>query len=333
MKEALFWESHNGRVWCYLCPRDCKIGDGKVGYCLVRKNIQGKIYLLVYGRPCAVHVDPMEKKPLYHFLPGTDIFSLGTAGCNLGCRFCQNCDISKVPPDKVRSFNLPPEIAVKTAIDNYCKSIAYTYNEPNVWAEYVMDIAQLGRERGLKNVMVTNGYISMKAIGEVYKYIDAANVDLKAITEKFYAKLTNSHLKPVLDAIIELKSMGVWIEITNLIILTLNDSTNELKELCKWIYDNVGDDVPLHFSAFHPDFELLNVTRTPLKTLEMAKMIAMDIGLKYVYLGNVYSEEGSNTYCPSCGKLLITRNWHNINIINLTDGRCSCGKKISGYFI
>lgn len=181
--------------------------------------------------------------------------------------------------------------------------------------------------------MVTNGYISKKAIKEVYKYIDGANVDLKAIAEKFYTRHTNSHLKPVLDTIIELKSMGVWIEITNLVIPTLNDSPDELKELCKWIYDNAGADVPLHFSAFHPDFELLNIPGTPLKTLEMAKTIAKDTGLKYVYLGNIYSEEGSNTYCPSCGKMLIMRNWYNVSIKNLTNCRCSCGQKISGCFI
>jgi len=333
MKEALFWESHNGRVWCYLCPRDCKIAEGKEGYCLVRKNIQGKLYLLVYGKPCAMHVDPIEKKPLYHFLPGSGIYSLGTAGCNLGCAFCQNCDMSKARPEQIRSFNIPPEAAVRTAVENNCKSIAYTYNEPNIWAEYAMDIAQLGREKGLKNVMVTNGYINKKALREVYKYIDAANVDLKAITEKFYTKLTNSHLKPVLDAIVGMKSMGVWIEVTNLIIPTLNDSPDELKELSKWVYNNLGEDVPMHFSAFHPDFQLLNLSRTPTNTLDLARKIAMDVGLKYVYLGNVYSEEGSNTYCPSCGKLLIKRDWHTVNTRNLINGSCTCGQKISGHFL
>jgi len=332
MKEALFWERLDGRVLCYLCPRNCKIGEGKSGFCFIRKNINGKLYLLAYGNPCAVHIDPMEKKPLYHFLPGSDIISLGTAGCNLACKYCQNNDISKVGQDQVRTFDMPPEVVIKTAVENHCKSIAYTYNEPNIWAEYVMDISKLAREKGLKSVMVTNGYINIKPLHEVYKYIDAANVDFKAITEEFYTSLTLSHLKPVLDALIEMKSMEIWIEITNLVIPTINDSSDELKKLSNWIYSNLGDDVPLHFSAFHPDFKLLNLPRTPAKTLEKARKIAMDIGLKYVYEGNIYSEEGSNTYCPSCGRLLIRRNWHSINSNNLINGKCSCGQNISGYF-
>jgi len=332
MKEALFWERLDGRVLCYLCPRNCKIGEGKTGFCFIRKNIEGKLYLLAYGKPCAVHVDPMEKKPLYHFLPGSNIISLGTAGCNLACKYCQNCDITKVRQEQVRTFNMPPEVVIKTAVENNCKSIAYTYNEPNIWGEYVMDISKLAREKGLKSVMVTNGYINIKPLHEIYKYIDAANVDLKSLTEEFYTSLTLSHLKPVLDAIVEMKSMGIWIEITNLVIPTMNDSSDELKKLSNWIYSNLGDDVPLHFSAFHPDFKLLNLPRTPAETLEKARKIAMDIGLKYVYEGNIYSEEGSNTYCPSCGRLLIRRNWHSINSNSLINGKCSCGQNISGYF-
>ena len=332
MKEALFWERINGRVLCYLCPRNCKIGDGKEGFCYIRKNIGGKLYLLAYGEPCAAHIDPIEKKPLYHFFPGSGSFSIGTAGCNLNCRYCQNCDISKARQNQVRSIHLPPESAVKTALENHCKSLSYTYNEPNIWAEYAMDIAELGKEKGIKSVMVTNGYINVEPLRQVYKHIDAANVDLKAITEKFYTSLTRSHIKPVLDALIEMKSMGVWIEVTNLLIPTLNDSNEEINKLSKWIYDNLGSDVPVHFSAFHPDFELLNVQRTPVEKVNTARKIAMEVGLKYVYEGNISSDEGTNTYCPSCGKLLIERTWHSVKNINIVEGKCKCGQEISGHF-
>ena len=288
--------------------------------------------MLAYGEPCAAHIDPIEKKPLYHFFPGSDSFSIGTAGCNLDCKYCQNCDISKARQDQVRSIHISPEYAVKTALENLCKSFSYTYNEPNIWAEYAMDIAELGKERGLKSVMVTNGYINIEPLRQVYKHIDAANVDLKAITEKFYTSLTHSHLKPVLDALIEMKSMGVWIEVTNLLIPTFNDSDEEINKLSKWIYDNLGSDVPVHFSAFHPDFELLNAQRTPVEKINTARKIAMEVGLKYVYEGNIYSDKGTNTYCPSCGELLIERTWHNVKNINIVSGKCKCGQEISGYF-
>ena len=333
MKEGKFWEKDNGRVHCYLCPRNCRIGDGKSGYCRVRKNISGRLCLLVYGKPTAVHIDPIEKKPLYHFYPGSSSLSIGTAGCNLGCKFCQNSSLSRAHPDEIRSIPLSPEDAVKTAVKNACMSMSYTYNEPTIWAEYLMDIAELAHEQGLKNMMVTNGYISKEVIRTVYKNIDAANVDLKAITEHFYKKHTLSHLYPVLDALVELKSMGVWIEVTNLIIPTLNDSLKEVRKLSKWVYENLGDEVPLHFSAFHPDYRMTRLPRTSAEKLEDARKIAMDEGIKYVYLGNVYSEEGSNTYCPSCGRIVISRSGFSVDLDYLINRACSCGQKIKGCFL
>lgn len=248
------------------------------------------------------------------------------------CKHCQNCDLSRARPDKIGTIDSPPELVIENVIKSNCIGISYTYNEPNIWAEYVMDIAKLAQAKDIKNVMVTNGYINIKPLKEVYKYIDSANVDIKAITEKFYQSITSSHLKPVLDALVEMKSMGVWIEITNLVIPTLNDSPGEFKQLSKWVKDNLGDDVPIHFTAFHPDYKLLNLPSTSVKKLSEAKKIAQEVGMKYVYLGNVLSEEGSNTYCPSCGKLLIKRSWHSVNSYNMNKGNCSCGQIISGYF-
>lgn len=332
MKEALFWERVDERVHCYLCPRDCHLGEGQSGFCYVRKNIGGTLYNLAYANPCAVHIDPIEKKPLFHFLPGSKILSLGTIGCNLGCKFCQNWDISKAKQEKVRAVDLPPEAVVEAALEHKCQSIAFTYNEPTIWAEYAMDIAKKGKKAGLKHVMVTNGYINIEPLKEIYHYIDAANVDLKSFTENFYSKITLSHLKPVLSAIIKMKQLGVWVEITTLLIPTLNDTQQEIKELTTWIKDNVGCDVPLHFTAFHPDYKLTDLPGTPIKTINTARQIARDTGLHYVYEGNIYSD-GSNTYCLKCGTLLIARDWHTIKINNLQGNRCSCGWELQGVFI
>lgn len=330
MNVAQFYEQlPDNKVHCYLCPRDCKIGDGQTGFCFIRKNIDGKLYNLAYGKPYAVHIDPIEKKPLFHFLPGTSILSIGTAGCNLGCKFCQNWDISKAKYDQQRAGTFLPETAVEKALTSRCRSLAYTYNDPTIWAEYAMDIARLAREKNLKNVMVTAGYINPDVIKQVYENIDAANVDLKAFSEEFYRKITLSHLKPVLKTLTELKKLNVWTEITNLVIPTQNDSMDEISEMCKWILDNLGDETPLHFSAFHPDFKMLHIERTPKTTLMDARDIALDAGLKYVYTGNVFGD-GSNTYCPGCSQLLVERNWHTVvkNIIH--DNICpECGYKLN----
>jgi pyruvate formate lyase activating enzyme len=332
LKEADFWKPvENNKVYCYLCPRYCKIGENQTGFCFIRTNIGGKLYSLGYGHPAAINIDPIEKKPLFHFLPGTKIFSMGTAGCNMGCKFCQNWDISKAKADQVNSRELSPEAVVSLATTYKCPSLAYTYNEPTIWAEYARDIAKIARQHGLKNVMVTNGYVTEEALKSVYEYIDAANVDLKAFTEKFYSKITLSHLEPVLKTLKTLKhETSVWVEITNLMIPTLNDAQEETRELAQWILDSLGDEVPLHFTAFHPDYKLLDKPNTPRETLERAREIAMDIGLKYVYVGNIFSDS-ANTYCPNCKKLLIQRSWHNILKFNLKGNTCSCGQVIPIY--
>ncbi len=322
MKQAQFYKTlPNDKVHCYLCPRDCKIGVGQTGFCFIRKNLEGKLYNLAYGKPYAVQIDPIEKKPLFHFLPGSDILSIGTAGCNLGCKFCQNWDISKAKYDQDKAAEFMPEKAVQSALQNNCSSIAYTYNDPTIWAEYAMDIAKLARENGLKNVMVTSGYINPGVIPEVYENMDAANVDLKAFTEEFYYKMTLSHLKPVLNALKELKKLGIWIEITNLIIPTKNDNMMEIRDMSEWIVDNLGNEIPIHFSAFHPDFKMTHLGRTPIRTLAEASAVARDCGLLYVYTGNVLGE-GSNTYCPGCGELLIKRHWHDVTENRLENVKC-----------
>lgn len=331
MVEARFYtRSGAGKVRCYLCPRYCEIGDGQTGFCFVRKNEGGTLYSLAYGNPYAVHIDPIEKKPLAHFLPGTRILSIGTAGCNLGCKFCQNWDISKARYDHERASIFAPEAAVQTALKRHCPSIAFTYNDPVIWAEYAMDIAQLAHTRGLKTVMVTAGYITQEALPVVYDHIDAANVDLKGFTEDFYRKTCLAHLKPVLQTLKALKQRGsTWVEITNLIIPTLNDARAEIRDMCKWILDNLGPEVPLHFTAFHPDFKLMHLPQTSGEILEEARHLAMDLGIHYCYVGNVHTKEGNNTYCPRCHTLLMRRTWHAVHEINLENGCCpTCGHRI-----
>lgn len=329
IKEALFWEKYkDGRLLCTLCPRYCKIGDGKIGFCFVRQNKDGKLWSLAYGKPTAVHIDPVEKKPLNHFLPGTSILSLGTAGCNMGCKFCQNWDMSKARVDQIHSMDVTPHSVVDLATKNHCPSIAFTYNEPTIFAEFAMDIARIAHEKGIYNVMVTNGYITEEALPLVYENIDGANVDLKAFSDDFYRKWTLSRIEPVLKSLVAMKRLGVWIEITTLLIPGLNDNPSEIKELSRWVKQNLGEEVPIHFTAFHPDYKLLDRPRTPFKTIRMAREIARSEGIKFVYEGNILSD-GNNTYCPSCERVLIERVWHSISIRDLTDdNHCPCGEKI-----
>ena len=332
---AKWWEpTDNDKILCTLCPRYCKIGDGQPGFCYIRQNIGGKLYSIGYGRPTGFAIDPIEKKPLNHFLPGSNILSFGTAGCNLGCKFCQNWSMSKAKLDDMHSLDVSPEGVVELAKSYGTPSIAYTYNDPTIFGEYVIDISKIGREEGIKSVMVTAGYIDKEARKDVYKYIDAANVDLKGFTERFYWKNTYSHLNDVLDTLIWLKNeTDVWFEITTLIIPDENDSPEEIKLECDWILKNLGDRVPLHFTAFHPDFKMLNKERTPEKTLTTARKIAIDLGIKYCYVGNVYNKEGQTTYCPNCNEKLITRNWHSVISNKIVNGCCkSCGEKIEGVF-
>jgi pyruvate formate lyase activating enzyme len=332
LHEARWWEPEpNGKVHCYLCPRHCHIGVGQPGFCFIRVNEGGKLYSLGYAHPAALQIDPVEKKPLNHFLPGTRIFSMGTAGCNMGCFFCQNWDISKSHSDQVHSTYIPPEDVVLLAKRNGCPSIAFTYNEPTIWGEYVIDICAAAKEAGLNTVMVSNGYITYDAFHEIYDRVDAANIDLKAFTENFYGKITLTHLQPVLETLEWLKKeTNVWFEITNLLIPTLNDAARETRLLSEWILEHLGPDVPLHFTAFHPDFKLQDKPRTPPETLHAARKIALDAGLHYVYEGNIFSD-GAHTSCPSCNALLIRRSWHEVEQNRLKNGCCpNCGLAIPG---
>lgn len=334
MKEALWYTPlEDGRLHCTLCPRDCKLGEGQTGFCFIRKNSGGKMVSLGYGHPAAMQVDPVEKKPLFHFYPGTRIFSMGTAGCNMGCFFCQNWDISKAKSDQVHSVELSPSDVCVNAIRHRCPSIAFTYNEPTIWGEYVIDISKRAHDVGLKTVMVTNGYISKQPFYDIYQHIDGANVDLKAFTETFYSKITLSHLEPVMDTLKRLKrDTNVWFEITNLMIPSLNDDPGEVRKLSDWVLENLGPDVPVHFTAFHPDFKLTDKPRTPQETLETAREIALEAGLNFVYVGNVFSDS-ANTSCPGCGELLIRRSWHDIKKYRISaTGKCRCGEKIPGFF-
>ena len=332
--EARWWEPMaDGRLHCYLCPRHCHIGDGQAGFCFIRKNEGGRLVQLGYGRPAAIAMDPIEKKPLNHFFPGTKILSMGTAGCNMGCFFCQNWDISKARADQVNSADLTPEQVVELAQENGAPSLAFTYNEPTIWAEYVIDIAKIARAEGLNTVMVSNGYITREAFFDVYQHIDAANIDLKAFTENFYSKITLTHLQPVLDTLKWLRhETNVWFEITNLMIPTLNDDKDEVKQLCDWVLTNLGDDVPLHFTAFHPDFKLTDKPATPPETLHRARALAMQMGLKYVYEGNIFSD-GGNTICPGCKQTILRRSWHAVIKNDVQNGACRhCGTHIAGIF-
>ena len=332
LHEGRWWEAMpDGRVHCFLCPRHCHIGEGQAGFCFIRVNEGGKLYSLGYASPAALQIDPIEKKPLNHFLPGTRVFSMGTAGCNMGCFFCQNWDISKSKADQVRSTHVPPEDVVALAIRYGCPSIAFTYNEPTIWAEYVIDICHAAREAGIRTVMVTNGYVTREAFHDIYDHVDAANVDLKAFTEGFYGRITLTHLRPVLDTLTWLKNeTDVWFEITNLLIPTLNDNPGEIRQLSDWVLDHLGPDVPLHFTAFHPDFKLQDKPRTPPETIHAARRIALEAGLRYVYEGNIYGD-GADTICPGCRKIVIRRSWHDVLLNALREGACpSCGYRIPG---
>jgi pyruvate formate lyase activating enzyme len=333
---ARWWHAlADGRVQCDLCPRECKLHEGQRGMCFVRKMDGGAMVLTTYGRSSGFCVDPIEKKPLNHFYPGTSVFSFGTAGCNLACKFCQNWDISKSREmDTLVDRAMPEEIAA-TALKAGCASVAFTYNDPVIFAEYAMDAADACHAVGLKTVAVTAGYISPEPRCEFYAKMDAANVDLKAFTEAFYHSLTGGHLQPVLDTLIYLRhETNVWLEITTLLIPGRNDSDAELAALSAWIMRELGADVPLHFSAFHPDWKMQDVPPTPAATLTRARRIAQQAGLRYVYTGNVHDVAGGTTSCPNCCALLIARDWYDILQYRVTaDGHCpECRAEIAGRF-
>ncbi len=335
LKLAKWWEpAEKNKLLCTLCPRYCKIGEGQPGFCYIRQNINGKLYSTGYGRPTGFAIDPIEKKPLNHFYPGTSVLSFGTAGCNLGCKFCQNWSMSKAKLDDLNALTVSPEEVIGLAKQYKVPSIAYTYNDPTIFGEYVIDISKIGREEGIKSVMVTAGYIDKQARKDVYKYIDAANVDLKGFTERFYNKLTFSSLKDVLDTLVWLKNeTEIWFEITTLLIPDENDSSEEISKECEWILKNLGDSVPLHFTAFHPDFRLRDKVKTTEYTLKMARDIGIRSGIKFCYTGNIHDTEGQTTFCPNCNHTLIKRNWHDVTKYNLVYDACpKCGTKIPGRF-
>ena len=324
----------DGRVECRLCPRFCKLQDGQRGFCFVRQRIGAGIVLTTYGRSSGFCIDPIEKKPLNHFFPGTSVLSFGTAGCNLGCRFCQNWDISKAREfDRLTDVASPEAIATR-AKELGCRSVAFTYNDPVVFAEYAIDVAAACHALGLKTVAVTAGYITDEARPEFFRAMDAANVDLKAFTEDFYQRLCYGQLQPVLDTLVYLhRETDVWFEITTLLIPGENDSAEEIDRASDWFAANLGPDVPWHFTAFHPDFKMLDRPPTPSASLERARGIARAKGLKYVYAGNVHDRAGGSTWCPSCGALLIERDWFELGVYDLDGNRCrKCGGEIAGHF-
>jgi pyruvate formate lyase activating enzyme len=325
----------DGRIQCDLCPRYCHLHEGQRGLCFVRAREGDQMVSTTYGRSSGFCVDPIEKKPLNHFLPGTPVFSFGTAGCNLACKFCQNWDISKSREIDTLAASASPETIAATAERLGCRSVAYTYNDPVIFLEYAIDTAIACKARGIKSVAVTAGYICEEPRKEFFAHMDAANVDLKAFTEDFYHKLTGGHLQPVLDTLEYIHNeTDCWLEVTTLLIPGHNDSEQEIQRLCEWYMQHLGPDVPLHFSAFHPDYKMTDVPPTPPATLQQARRIAMAAGLHYVYVGNVHDPEGDSTYCPGCGKRVIERDWYELGEWNITaDGNCGhCGHAIAGVF-
>ncbi|MBI3560781.1 MAG: AmmeMemoRadiSam system radical SAM enzyme [Gammaproteobacteria bacterium] len=331
-----YWHPlEDGRLQCDMCPRFCKLHDGQRGLCFVRGRLGATLVLTTAGRSSGFCVDPIEKKPLNHFLPGTPILSFGTAGCNLACKFCQNWDISKSRQLDTLADRATPTMIAQAASNMGCQSVAYTYNDPVIFHEYAIDVAMACHAVGIKSVAVTAGYVTPEPRKEFYAHMDAANVDLKGFSEHFYHKITGGHLAPVLDTLQYLKhETQVWFEITTLLIPGLNDSNNELEQQAQWIHDHLGAEVPLHFTAFHPDYKLRDIPATPPQTLTRARTIALQQGLRYVYTGNVHDHSGGSTYCHHCGEVLIGRDWYVLSEWNLAaDGHCrKCGTRCAGVF-
>jgi pyruvate formate lyase activating enzyme len=331
-----YWHSlDDGRVQCDLCPRYCKLHQGQRGLCFVRANQDNQIVLTTWGRSSGFAIDPIEKKPLNHFLPGTPVFSFGTAGCNLACKFCQNWDISKSREMDTLMAKATPEMIASAAKETGCRSVAYTYNDPIIFHEYAIDVAQACTELDLKNIAVTAGYVCPEPRQEFYRYMDAANVDLKAFTDRFYKKLTGSHLQPILESLEYIKhETDAWLELTTLIIPGENDSESELQQMTQWVVEYLGHDVPMHFSVFHPDWKMQDIASTPAETVLKARKIAMENGVYYAYVGNIHNKKADSTWCHQCGTLLIGRDWYELSTWNLIDkGHCAnCGTRCPGVF-
>lgn len=328
---AYFTSLDKEEVQCGLCPRRCRVQNNRRGFCRVRENRGGKFYSLVYGNPCAAHLDPIEKKPFFHVLPGTTAFSLATAGCNFHCKFCQNWEISQVSPEDLYNHDLPPEIAVRKAREMRARSVAYTYVEPVVFYEYMLDTGNCAKREGLLNVFHSNGFINPEPLRGLCRILNAANIDLKGFSDGFYRKMCNGELNPVLETLRILKKEKIHLEITNLVIPTENDDIPAIRAMCLWIRKELGADTPVHFTRFYPLYRLQSLPPTPVSTLEKARSAALSAGLEYVYIGNVPGHEGENTYCPSCRKTIIRRIGFMVGEMHLKQGKCGyCGKPISG---
>jgi pyruvate formate lyase activating enzyme len=331
-----YWHKlDDGRLQCDVCPRYCKLHEGQRGLCFVRQNLGQQIVMTSYGRSSGFVIDPIEKKPLNHFLPGTPIFSFGTAGCNLACKFCQNWDISKSREMDTLMSNASPEMIALIAKQQQCASVAYTYNDPIIFHEYAIDTAQACREAGIKSVAVSAGYVCAEPREEFYSWMDAANIDLKAFTDAFYYKTCGGHLQPVLETLSYIKhETTVWLELTTLLIPGENDSDSELEAMTQWVVEALGPDVPMHFSAFHPDWKMTDKPRTPKDTLLRARRIAQKNGVRYAYIGNAHDKQASSTYCHHCGEMLIGRDWYQLSDWRLTaNGQCKhCGEPCAGVF-
>lgn len=331
-KEAMFYQKlANNVVRCQLCPHRCSIADGKSGFCRVRKNNSGKLYSMVYGRPCTVDIGPIEKAPLYHFIPGHRRLCLATVGCNLRCKYCHNWQISQSSPGQLREHDMSADDIVNEAIRRGVKSVSFTYTEPTIFYEYLYDISRIAKRRGLKTSIVSNGFINSEPLRKLIPYLDAVKIDLKAFNEDFYRDISSARLEPVMQTLRILKEENAFFEIVNLIVPTLNDDSDEIRKMCIWISDTLGKDVPIHFSRFSPSYKLTNLSSTPVSTLEQAVSIAFESGLKYAYIGNVPGHKYNSTYCPKCRERLIHRTHFSVLSYNLEEGDCSfCGYSIHG---
>ncbi len=318
-------------VTCQLCPKLCRIAPGQSGECRIRVNLDGRLRAVTYGRPCSLHVDPIEKKPLFHFLPGSTNFSIATVGCNLHCTNCQNWEISQANPEEEPAYLCPPGKVVALAKEQQCLSVAYTYTDPVVFYEFALKTCESARAAGLRNVLVTAGYVNEDPWRRLCRVTDAANIDLKFFSDRLYREICGATLQPVLDALVIAKEEGVWVEVTNLVIPTLSDDLGDIRKLCRFIHDHLGPETPLHFSRFHPRFRLKSLPRTPTTTLMKARDTALEVGLRYVYVGNVPGSGAESTHCPGCGTLLIPRVGYRLGKIRMTDGRCAeCNQPIEG---
>jgi pyruvate formate lyase activating enzyme len=328
LHEAKFWKKGGERLECFLCPHHCRIAPNKIGICGVRQNRNGRLYSLIYGRVSAMHVDPMEKKPLFHFHPGKPVLSLGSIGCNLRCLHCQNFSISQAKVGSAHLNSLRPEEVAQLARENGCRDVAFTYNEPTIWHEFSYDAFRLCRGQGISTIYVTNGFIEEEPLRELAPYLSAMNIDVKGFREEFYHHTCKARLSPVLEATRLAHELGVHVELTYLIIPGKNDNEDEIREFCRWVA-KLSSDIPVHFSRFHPDYQMTDVPGTPISTMEMSLRLAKAEGLRFVYLGNVHTLDGENTKCPRCGSLVIRRSGYNVEILGLKNGSCSnCGEPL-----